>query len=48
VVYVRSARGALERQVQKALDLLVGEERACPEAWFSTANASDGDAVGSA
>jgi len=32
-LYVRSARGALQRQAQTALDQLVGRPNATPEAW---------------
>jgi hypothetical protein len=46
VLYTRSARGAVELQVQAALDCLVGERNATPEAWFSLSNAKGGDLVG--
>ncbi len=44
-LYVPRARGALDLQVQIALDLLVGEDDATPEAWFSIANANAHDLV---
>jgi hypothetical protein len=46
VVYTDSARGALELQVQTALDYLVGDRQATPEAWFSTSKANGRDLVG--
>jgi hypothetical protein len=46
VVYVPSARGALELQVQSVLDCLVGSEMASPEAWFSSSNVDRGDHIG--
>jgi hypothetical protein len=46
VVYLPSARGALELQVQRALDCLVGADMASPEAWFSSSNAERRDPVG--
>ena len=39
VIYAPSARGAVELEVQVALDCLVGVDMACPEAWFSNSNA---------
>jgi hypothetical protein len=46
VLYIRSARGAVELQVQAALDCLVGERNATAEAWFSLSNGNRGDLVG--
>jgi hypothetical protein len=38
VLYTDTARGAVELQVRTALEWLVGEEEADPEAWLSVAN----------
>ena len=45
-VYVKSFRGALELQVQTALDCLVGADMASPEAWFSSSAADQRDLFG--
>jgi hypothetical protein len=44
VVYVPSARGAVELRMQTALNCLVGERRADPEAWFTVPD-SDTEAL---
>lgn len=46
VLYVETARGALALQVRVALDCLVGEREATPEAWFSISDDPSGDLVG--
>jgi hypothetical protein len=46
VIYMDSARGALELQLQAALDCLAGDRQATPEARFSISNANARDLVG--
>jgi hypothetical protein len=46
VLYIGGVRGAVELEVQTALDYLVGPENASPEAWFSVPGAERGGLVG--
>lgn len=45
VLYMESARGVVELHAQSAIDRLVGERDATPEAWFSISNENSRDVV---
>ncbi len=45
ILYVDSARGAVELQVRIVLDWLVVEEESTPEAWFPAASVGSGELV---
>lgn len=45
-LYVRSARGALQLQARTALDCLLGQRQAWPEAWSASSLSTDGGGSG--